>query len=90
MAEARGRDVGPGSHGRLRRNKEAGLNKKLHEALETLMKGNTETAAEQLRDFVVEVEGLVESGALSEEEGRDLSREAEALIAKLEATVPEP
>jgi hypothetical protein len=53
------------------------------------MKGNTETAADQLRDFVVEVEDLVEDGALSVGDGRELTREADALIRKLEATVPE-
>ncbi len=66
------------------------MNKKLQEALETLMNGNTETAAEQLRDFVVEVEELVESGALSAGDGRKLSGEADALIRKLESTGPEP
>ncbi len=83
--------VGSGSCGRFRRNgrkREIGLNKKLHEALETLMMGNTETAADQLRDFVVEVEDLVEDGALSVGDGRELTREADALIRKLETNVP--
>ena len=90
MTKTPGRDRGfPQAVSGSGESREVGVNRKLQEALETLVAGNTELAAEQLRDFVMEVEGLVERGALSGGEGRELSREADTLIRKFEATVPE-
>jgi hypothetical protein len=64
------------------------LNRKLHKALERLVAGNTDTAVEQLREFILQVEGLVEEGKLSEKDGEELSRKASSLIDRLRKRDP--
>ena len=56
---------------------------KLQAALQQLDKGNTKTAANQLKAFTNEVDSMIKTGKLTPEQGQPLIDGANAVIAQL-------
>ena len=69
--------------GKLNKGEANSLNSKLDAALKSIEKGKTNTACNQLGAFINQVNALINSGRLTQEEGEQLIFAAEAVIAEL-------